>query len=167
MNSILLIVLEDSCMWNENIEFYAILARPKSGVRFEAGNEFVIDLENAVREANDEWNGDRIFEIISYDGISVKMAYHALDLIRGERTLTRHLQKISQMLAYDKQWNKRVTRKEGTIFTVQIISSLNQKDIKTGTVSDDMLDEEPTTKELLKQILEVLTDIREEIKNSF
>jgi len=92
------------------------------------------------------------------------MAYRALDPIRGERTLTRYLQKISQILAYDKQWNEKATRKKGTIFTVQIISSPNQKNIKTGTKSEDILDEEPTTKELLKQILEVLTDIKEEIK---
>lgn len=151
-------------MFNENIEFYATLARPKAGVRFDAGNEFANDLEYAVREANDEWSGDRMFEIIEYNGISVKMAYRALDPIRGERTLTRYLQKISQILAYDKQWNEKATRKKGTIFTVQIISSPNQKNIKTGTKSEDILDEEPTTKELLKQILEVLTDIKEEIK---
>jgi hypothetical protein len=156
--------MEELCMFNENIEFYATLARPKAGVRFDAGNEFANDLEDAVREANDEWSGDRMFEIIEYNGISVKMAYRALDPIRGERTLTRYLQKISQILAYDKQWNEKATRKKGTIFTVQIISSPNQKDIKTGTKSEDILDEEPTTKELLKQILEVLTDIKEEIK---
>jgi hypothetical protein len=156
--------MEELRMFNENIEFYATLARPKAGVRFDAGNEFANDLEDAVREANDEWSGDRMFEIIEYNGISVKMAYRALDPIRGERTLTRYLQKISQILAYDKQWNEKATRKKGTIFTVQIISSPNQKDIKTGTKSEDILDEEPTTKELLKQILEVLTDIKEEIK---
>ena len=156
--------MEELRMFNENIEFYATLARPKAGVRFDAGNEFANDLEDAVREANDEWSGDRMFEIIEYNGISVKMAYRALDPIRGERTLTRYLQKIAQILAYDKQWNEKATRKKGTIFTVQIISSPNQKDIKTGTKSEDILDEEPTTKELLKQILEVLTDIKEEIK---
>lgn len=156
--------MEELRMFNENIEFYATLARPKAGVRFDAGNEFANDLEDAVREANDEWSGDRMFEIIEYNGISVKMAYRALDPIRWERTLTRYLQKISQILAYDKQWNEKATRKKGTIFTVQIISSPNQKDIKTGTKSEDILDEEPTTKELLKQILEVLTDIKEEIK---
>lgn len=156
--------MEELRMFNENIEFYATLARPKAGVRFDAGNEFANDLEDAVREANDEWSGDRMFEIIEYNGISVKMAYRALDPIRGERTLTRYLQKISQILAYDKQWNEKATRKKGTIFTVQIISSPNQKNIKTGTKSEDILDEEPTTKELLKQILEVLTDIKEEIK---
>ncbi|ASW42374.1 hypothetical protein [Clostridium isatidis] len=147
-------------MWNENIEFYVTLARPKAGVRFEEGNEYANDLEDAVKQANDEWKGDRIFEIIEYSGISVKMAYRALDLIRGERTLTRYLQKISQILAYDKQWNERVTRKEGTIFTVQIV----HKSIEDNIESADILEDEPTSKELLKQILEVLIDIREEIR---
>lgn len=150
-------------MWNENIEFYATLARPKAGVRFDNGNEFANDLEDAVREANHEWNGDRIFDIIEYNGISVKMAYRALDPIRGERTLTRYLQKISQILAYDKQWNEKVTRKEGTIFTVQIISNRNREYIMMDTERNEVLSEEPTTRELLKQILAVLTDIKEEI----
>lgn len=147
-------------MWNENIEFYATLARPKAGVRFEEGNEYANDLEDAVKQANDEWKGDRIFDIIEYSGISVKMAYRALDPIRGERTLTRYLQKISQILAYDKQWNERVTRKEGTIFTVQIV----HKSIEDNIEGADILEDEPTSKELLKQILEVLIDIREEIR---
>lgn len=151
-------------MWNENIEFYATLARPKAGVRFEDGNEYANDLEDAVSQANSEWNGDRMFEITEYSGISVRMVYHALDPIRGERTLTRHLQKISQILAYDKQWNERVTRKEGTIFTVQIIDNPNFKNNKADTESVNILDDEPTTKELLIQILAVLTDIREEIR---
>jgi hypothetical protein len=151
-------------MWNENVEFFATLARPKAGVRFEAGNEFASDLEEAVKEANQEWNGDRIFEIIGYDGIRVRMAYRALDLIRGERTLTRHLQKISQMLAYEKRWNEKVTRKEGTIFTVEVIEGSSQKSTKTEIESYKILTEEPTTIQLLKQILEVLTDIREEIR---
>lgn len=153
-------------MWNENIEFYATLARPKAGVRFENGNEFANDLEDAVRQANAEWNGDRVFEIIEYSGISVKMVYRALDLIRGERTLTRHLQKISQILAYDKQWNERATRKEGTIFTVQIVDTPKCESNEADIEGADILDDEPTTKELLKQILEVLTDIREEIKQN-
>jgi hypothetical protein len=152
-------------MWNENIEFHATLARPKAGVRFEAGNEFTVDLEDAVRQANNEWNGDRIFEIIEYNGISVRMVYRALDPIRGKRTLTRHLQKISQILAYDKQWNEKVTRKEGTIFTVDIISIHNRIDAKMDAESNVLLEEEPTTRELLKQILEILKDIKETIRN--
>ncbi|NLZ33569.1 MAG: hypothetical protein GX889_01425 [Clostridiales bacterium] len=74
--------------------------------------------------------------------------------------MTRYLQKISQILAYDKQWNERVTRKEGTIFTVQIV----HKSIEDNIESADILEDEPTSKELLKQILEVLIDIREEIR---
>lgn len=151
-------------MWNVNIGFYATLARPKAGVRFDAGKEFAADLEDAVREANQEWKGDRMFEIIGYDGITVEMVYRALDPIRGERTLTRHLQKISQILAYDKQWNQKVTRKEGTIFTVDIIGSPNDKQEVTDTGCEDVLGEDMTTKDLLKQMLEVLTDIREEIR---
>ncbi len=151
-------------MWNENIEFFATLARPKAGVRFEDRNEYANDLEDAVSQANGEWNGDRMFEIIEYSGISVKMAYRALDPIRGERTLTRHLQKISQILAYDKQWNERVTRKEGRIFTVQIVDTPNCKSTEADIEGVDILGDEPTTKELLKQILEVLTDIRDEIR---
>lgn len=151
-------------MWNENIVFYATLARPKSGVRFEDGNEYANDLEDAVRQANGEWNGDRMFEIIEYSGISVKMVYRALDPIRGERTLTRHLQKISQILAYDKQWNKRATRKEGTIFTIDIISNPDHKQVRINTGNEDVLGEDMTTKDILKQILAVLSDIKEEIR---
>lgn len=105
-------------MWNENIEFEVTLARPKAGVRFEENNEYIEDLIAAVEEVNQEWNGDREFEILEYNGIAVKMAYHALDPIRGGRTLTRYLQKVSKILAYEKGWNEKVTRKEGTIFTV-------------------------------------------------
>ena len=150
-------------MWNENIEFYATLARPKAGVRFETGNEYVNDLEDAIKQANNEWNGDRMFEVIEYSGISAKMVYRALDPIKGERTLTRHLQKISQILAYDKHWNERATRKEGTIFTVQVIDSSNFISTSADTNSNDTLDGELTTNELLIQILGVLTDIREKI----
>ena len=39
-------------MWNENIIFYATLARPKAGVRFDSGNEFANDLEEVVEKVN-------------------------------------------------------------------------------------------------------------------
>ncbi|WP_207640966.1 hypothetical protein [Desulfofalx alkaliphila] len=134
-------------------------------MRFDSGNEFANDLEEVVEKVNAAWKGDRIFEIIEYSGLSVKMAYRALDLIRGRRTLTRHLQKVSTMLAYDKQWNEKVTRKAGTIFTVKIIGHQRPESIADTEIDDgDIVDREPTTNELLKQILDTLIDIREEIK---
>lgn len=150
-------------MWNENIEFYATLARPKAGVRFDAGNDFSIDVEDAVREVNDEWNGERVIEVISYDGISVKMAYRALDPIKNERTIIRYLQVVSQKLAHNKKWNERVTRKPGAIFNVQVVRP-NSNDIEADIGSADVVENEPTTKELLQQILAVVKDIKEELR---
>ncbi|MEN6348252.1 MAG: hypothetical protein ABFD08_02495 [Syntrophomonas sp.] len=152
--------------WNENIIFRAILARPKGGVRFEPGNEFATDLEDAVRQANQEWNGDRAFDVIDYDGISATMSYHSLDPIKGDRTLTRHLQKISQILAYEKQWNVKATRKPKTIFTVSLLNNIIKENTTTGTEAKATYSEEPTGREILAQILEVAKDIREILKNN-
>lgn len=67
--------------------------------------------------------------------------------------LTRYLQNISKKLAYNKNWNDRVTRKKGTIFTVEILSSSEDKKIEDGA----------STQQLLKQILETLIEIKEVI----
>lgn len=148
-------------MFNENIEFYAVLARPKPGVRFEPGNEYAIDLDDAIKKANGEWNGDRVFEVLEYNGISVRMAYRALDFIRGNRTLTRYLQKISRILAYDKNWNYKATRKPGTIFTVQLID--NPKNAESNKQCKKQTDDELKNRDILIQILDVLKDIQKRL----
>lgn len=148
-------------MYNENVEFYAVLARPKPGVRFEPGNEYAMDLENAIQKANSEWCGDRIFEILEYKGISVKMVYRALDFIKGNRTLTRYIQKISRILAYDKNWNYKATRKPGTIFTVQLID--NPKNAESNKECKKQTDDELKNRDILIQILDVLKDIQKRL----
>ncbi len=152
-------------MWNENIEFYARLARPKPGVRFENNNEQLRDLQDAVSQANAEWNGERIFDILDHDGISVKMAYRALDPIKNRRTLTRHLQTISQILAHEKNWNENVTRKENTIFTVDLIGDQYSGRSELNSQRNSVGDDETPIKNLLVEILDVLGDIRDELRN--
>ncbi len=45
--------------FNSNIEFSASLVRPKKGISFEPGNEYVKDLEDAVSKFNKQWDGLR------------------------------------------------------------------------------------------------------------
>ena len=146
-------------MWNENVSFVAKLARPKPGARFDQNSQLVRDLETSVEEANSEWNGERKFEILGYDGAAVSMVYRALDPIRGRRTVTRFLQKISKDLAYHRGWNDKVTRKEGTIFTVEF--SIGESE--SSQTKLDSVDENGSLEETLQAILKVLEEIRDEL----
>lgn len=85
---------------------------------FKKGNELAIDLESVVEEKNQEWIGKRCFKVLDYNGGVAEMQYLSVEPIKTERTHIRYLQMVSQILAYGKGWNERVTRKAGSIFTV-------------------------------------------------
>jgi len=137
--------------FNSNIEFSASLVRPKKGISFEPGNEYVKDLEDAVSKFNKQWDGLRQFEILGYEGITVKMMYRSVDLVRKKRTIVKYLQEISRTLAYEKDWNTKVTRKPGAIFTVEFDTSVDQL---LSTTHEEAKKGSTVDQEFLKQLAE-------------
>lgn len=159
-------------MWNVVIPFEAALARPKHGIRLTLDGDYMKDLENAVHQANLIWSGDREFVIHGLNGLYVKMEYHALDPIRNNRTIIKHFQKISQILAHEMKWNELVTRKMGTIFTLQFPENLNIKEKKLMNVCEEhnhelSRDKEQTEMEKLQIGLEEIKIICKAMSEDF
>lgn len=141
--------------FNSNIEFSASIARPKKGISFEPGNEYVQDLEYAVNKFNESWGAIRRFEILGYEGITVKMVYRSVDLVRKRRTVVKFLQEISRTLAYERDWNSKVTRKPGAIFTLEFHTNIDEELPAPEEAKEPDVDQESlkqSTEEMLTQL---------------
>ncbi|MGH4117920.1 hypothetical protein [Clostridium sp.] len=152
-------------------EFTATLARPKPGARFIEGNKLIHDLKEAVQKTNEEWAGDRMLEILGFDGISVKMRYSSLDKINGSRTISKYLQSVSRKLAHEMGWNEEVTRVKGRIFTLTMEEEAdnsietNKVELQNVIKAVDIGEfEKPGVYELLEQILKHVKSMDEKLE---